>query len=970
MKKLIFSWVGVSLILSFAGGAAAQADWPMFGADLKRTSYTTIQVDPPIGNINNEATWVRDFFTGDANTADLIANNCQPIIVGKRVFVATLRNRVHALDTSTGAINWTTQLPEEGMVVVSPSAMNDVLYVVSTNGYIYLLDISNGNVITKNRVTKIGGFQSSPAPTPGAILVGGEDGMFYALDPSTGAELWSYDSGAPIVGSCAVDEAYGRVYFSNEDMYGFALDTGNGNLIWKTNKFNGVTTEGYFPVIIGDGQTAKIIFRTSPGVTKRALEGGDSTLLRAAGHTTLNDDSPVPEFYHYLAWANDPTINLSADPGPGDLENEDTFIDDFLINYSAYRTWYTINALDGTETIDEPPILWQGGSGYVGEPPVVDANGNIYTRTRSFYSDYDVSNMVWVFGQPAIVDLDTNTVSQIPGVDNHNAYGTGIYIIADECVPMIMGGNRLYILSHGDSVGSILNPSSSPVLERIVSARDFPHNIGFGSNPSRKPYVPFGIGDAVDNLPQSGSRFIGNGGGASSINGLGMSIGDDKLFYVSQGMLGMYEQNGGGINYIYDTWTEPAFGNVTVPSQAELESYVINPAIFAGNSSGEVISRIEAEVSDLIGGVVNAGWSDSNHYQPYIHAEGKGNVRHYFKDPTTEAYALGISYAFVSSPLKQDIITYVQTLFNNIDPLTTEFAQHKDGKRRERWDFTNDLGDYLLGINVQQVRDNMRLYNIWAYAHYTGDWSWVENNWGAIESQIPATGSENNVVANLIGGYRMAVHMNDSDADTYLGQATAALRDRLQWEQDNYPPTTYWMRQSDPSAIISTSWGGGSEINRYHALTYEVGKALYDYGTAPMTVVDKFFRSSASGMYLYMGWGVLRGEYLSIFPHQQRQIWAHKIFVMQPSFEDLSAYTGAPWCEGDLYYMERLAWLARAGDINYSSHNPADISEPFGCIDMGELTAYINRWLQDSQDVTMPELMGAVTLWRSGEGCG
>lgn len=55
--------------------------------------------------------------------------------------------------------------------------------------------------------------------------------------------------------------------------------------------------------------------------------------------------------------------------------------------------------------------------------------------------------------------------------------------------------------------------------------------------------------------------------------------------------------------------------------------------------------------------------------------------------------------------------------------------------------------------------------------------------------------------------------------------------------------------------------------------------------------------------------------------------------------------------------------------IGSADFHRADISEPFGCIDMEELTAFIQRWLTNSQDVSMPELMEAVTLWRAGTGC-
>ena len=40
-----------------------------------------------------------------------------------------------------------------------------------------------------------------------------------------------------------------------------------------------------------------------------------------------------------------------------------------------------------------------------------------------------------------------------------------------------------------------------------------------------------------------------------------------------------------------------------------------------------------------------------------------------------------------------------------------------------------------------------------------------------------------------------------------------------------------------------------------------------------------------------------------------------------------------------------------------------------GCIVMQELSDFIDRWLQNSAEYPMPEMMGAVGLWKSGTGC-
>jgi hypothetical protein len=49
-------------------------------------------------------------------------------------------------------------------------------------------------------------------------------------------------------------------------------------------------------------------------------------------------------------------------------------------------------------------------------------------------------------------------------------------------------------------------------------------------------------------------------------------------------------------------------------------------------------------------------------------------------------------------------------------------------------------------------------------------------------------------------------------------------------------------------------------------------------------------------------------------------------------------------------------------------YHPADTDHD-GCITMGELLAFIDKWKMDSQDVPMWEVMEAIGLWKAGTGC-
>ena len=60
------------------------------------------------------------------------------------------------------------------------------------------------------------------------------------------------------------------------------------------------------------------------------------------------------------------------------------------------------------------------------------------------------------------------------------------------------------------------------------------------------------------------------------------------------------------------------------------------------------------------------------------------------------------------------------------------------------------------------------------------------------------------------------------------------------------------------------------------------------------------------------------------------------------------------------------------GELAFSgvpASHPSDNNPQDGCVTMGELTAYIEKWLTGQGGVSMPEVMGAVGLWRQGTWC-
>jgi uncharacterized repeat protein (TIGR01451 family) len=912
-------------------------DWPMLAHDLARSNATPHQLDPGSVPFPGQPVWVRDFASGDEESSELVFNQYQPIVVGKLVYVGTSRNNMYALDTESGAIAWVYSGGEPGTIMASPSVVDGVLYYAATNGHVYALNAATGSLIWDREIIRLGGFRTSPAVYDGSIYLGGEDGVFYALNTGDGRSLWTYDTGGPILSTAAIDAQRGRIYFANEDLYGFALDL-SGNLVWKSAKFHGISTRRFFPVIVDDGDA--VIFRTSPGAAARALNGGDTLMARTAGLAVPDDFTHINHGDH--------GADIYASYNAAGFAAEQDAIADWLTNaHPEYETLYVLNTNDGDKRF-VTAALWSGGSGQVGEPPVVSADGTVYVRARSYYSNFDSTDIVYHFGTPATLDLNTGRLQLLRLPADNDAWTTGIFIIGDEASALSLAGNRLYFYSHGDAVGSVLTLGQD--ASRLTSTRDIPHTI---SSEERDPALPFGQ-DALAHI-----RFKGGAGGGSSLFGQPVVIADDKVFFVSQGMIGMYRSNfDGTTNYIADSrGSQPSVGSIAVPPASALEAYVTQIEDHAANLSAapDVVAELETEIADFVSG---------DRYQPFIELAGKKAGSIYFRDPTEEAYILALAYPYLSAGLQQQVRSHFQALWTAYpDPLhaATSYSD-LSGRRRERYSINNDAGQNAVAKGSQTATEAQdRLYHLWGYAYYTGDWEFIANYWDSIRDTAHSINpteigsgslpnrSINHRVASLTGYTRMADHLrsahpgNQAYQNEYnwaLGAATTALRARLQWEEDYRPTGSPWSQQwiqerGGDSVFMDTRWGTGGQISRYNGLVPAIARALRDHAWEDMLLQNAFVDVVVPAQHLAWSFIPNRGEIFSNLLPQSREVFLAKALVMEENADTLLDYLSYPWCKGDLYYIERLAYIIRALQPAPSSKS---VSSAFA--DYGDIVTY------------------------------
>ena len=888
-------------------------DWPMLAHDLGRSNATSNQVDPPCGPRRAEAVWVRDFASGDETSSELVFNQYQPVVVGGLVYVGTSRNNVYALDTETGEVVWVYEGEEPGEVVASPAVVDGVLYYACTNGHLYALDAQTGGLLWDAGIIEWGGFRTSPAVYGGSIYLGGEDGGFYAVNTADGAVRWVYETGAPVLNTAAVDVSRGWIYFANEEMYGFALDV-NGELVWKSEKMQGISTRRFYPVIVDDGDA--VIFRTSPGLALGVLNGGDTLMGRTAGLSIPND-------YTHLRHGDEYGTDVYAVPGAGDVDREQEAIVNWLTDeHPEYETFYVLNTEDGSKRY-VAPILWSGGSGEVGEPPVVAPDGSVYVRARSYWGTVDFDNTVYHFGTPAILDVDTGRLTLFTP-PNHDPYYSGIFIIGDEASAMSLGGDRLYFYSHGDVVGSVLDSGASAGF--VTVSRDIPHTV---SGDERGQALPFG----QDGLAHV--RMMGGAGGGSSLFGQPAVIADDKVFYVSQGMIGMYKSGfSGGTDYIATSrGSQPPTGPVVIPEVPVLESYVTEIEGHAVDllKASEVVAHLEEQVSDFVSG---------DRYEPFIQLAGKNLGYIHFLDPTEEAYILALAYPYLSASLKVEVRSHLDDLWAEYpDPLDAAIPHHDlSGRRRERYEINNDAGQIAAQRGSDYVTDaSERLYHLWGYAYYVGDWDLIVNHWSGISEAAHAIDpntiesgsfpnrSVNRQVASLIGYARMADHLRalypsepayQTEYEWAVDAAAVALRSRLQWEENHRPVGSPWSRDwmqegGGDDVFLETGWSAGGQISRYNGLVPAIARVLRDYAWEDMELQNDFVDTVIPAQ--HMAWSFIpnRGEIFSNLLPQSREVFLAKALIMAKDADVLRGYLGYPWCKGDLYYIERLVYTIR-----------------------------------------------------------
>ena len=152
-----------------------------------------------------------------------------PAVGGGLVIFGDSEGVVRALDTSTGAVEWS--FKAENQVWSTPAIVEDVVYFGSLDHNFYALSLRHGEEKWTLPFEAGGAIVTSPLVSDRRVFFGSFDGTFHALDVDSGEQIWQFDGEGWFWANPVTVE--NMVYATTTNGLLYALDASTGRLRWQ-----------------------------------------------------------------------------------------------------------------------------------------------------------------------------------------------------------------------------------------------------------------------------------------------------------------------------------------------------------------------------------------------------------------------------------------------------------------------------------------------------------------------------------------------------------------------------------------------------------------------------------------------------------------------------------------------------------------------------------------------------------------
>ncbi|MBN2594463.1 MAG: PQQ-like beta-propeller repeat protein [Sedimentisphaerales bacterium] len=908
--------------------------WPMLAHDPGRSGATSTEIRPPF-----QRKWYRLF-----PDEGLMAGT-QPIIEDGKVFIGTMRGTLHAMNDTTGEDIWAFKTP--GAILHTCAVAGNKVFFGNAEGKVYAVDIDDGKLAWS--VLTGAAIWNSPVVYQGVVLIGSRDGKVYAIDAESGRIKWATQTSGPLLSSPAVDVKAARVYIGCEDMCVYAFDLVSGRQLWRSNKLPGVSFRGYYPVVAPDGS---IMVTVTPALSLDSFN-------------PILHDMVKEIFGDFASWRHTKEENAKLRQQnfermkqPGTYEAQLDYIRKRLTDQPAYQTFFVLDGGTGKQKFVAPIVYAESMNG-TGAPPVVTADGKVIVKFRALLrSRYEHYSPFLNVGY-----LDTSTGHITPIMDQTRTYGwhDSLLLVHDEQCQLVVAG-RVLINTHQDNVNAMdldtLKGYTEPFCRNIHEPKPR-EAAGIWAMLLRGQTLPVG-----KEWLQRGTAVYGGG----SVIDMPVSVAGDSFYYIptheinaGAAVIAYRMKTGGNASKVsevpaadftddewkkiqqlpwdWDTGETPRLNNLRKSLPGKVPGTRQQPLT---ESVAEAVGRIaDDELDRFIWETPTVEFVDTNDFsalrtelsrsvkeliskdwQPFVFPPGKHPrvAYRFFIEPTEILLTLAQAYEYLDSTLQQEVRQYVERMRRPGGALNGPTGQRTfepdKGEIRSLYDISVEK---LFRVNDDIIRQPItRLYPLWLWAHMTGDWSGIENNWERLKELVAGQLNKmeedchNGYLAGLIAYCRIARWMNDDAVvEKALAMTRAAIRERLVFELAH-----------TRGGLITQVPVSRSIFSRWRNLTPEIGRFCSIYaGQIHKDLMDVYVDYHRPTWYL--AWGVetmWRNECPFAFPTMPAEVFAAKALILHESAEKLTSYLDIPWCKADLFYIQKLVLCIEAyGNVTWQN---------------------------------------------------
>lgn len=330
-------------------------------------------------------------------------------------------------------------------------------------------------------------------------------------------------------------------------------------------------------------------------------------------------------------------------------------------------------------------------------------------------------------------------------------------------------------------------------------------------------------------------------------------------------------------------------------------------------NTGDLSANLDKEVKKVI---------QAGHLAPFRTLYGEEPPAYHWYHRYDSVYTLSLAYPYLPASTQTLVKQYLATELANYPVWSATLLDLQTGFKREPDELSStERGNYSLAGYASRPK-LFALYALWLYAHQTGDWTLIDNNWSSITSFYSSyrteTSSYYSSIAGAIGMARMAQHRNASS------QLTTAVSDIATGLTNGKNYDTFGLNAENAyKGGLAGDWSGWTRSELFlgfHLLdiTPEIGRYFRDNPTLVTSIIG----SSRSNQYSlskaeyfwplwYMAqaphWTRYYGEGSGTPPDAKAMIFPIKNWVQKEPASKLRTYLDVPDAlVGDFYYMQNV----------------------------------------------------------------